>query len=196
VYSFPSFLHFSIQSYFPPLPATKPVLLTWLTFFQFFFQFSHIFFILWPVFYSLILDCIAWDGAVCWIVFFQFSLSLNLFTVTQQNSSWNGASLSQRLHYGGLRERGIAQLRPMWKRSPSTSKEKFPFTKPFAECLYYLLFHTAVPSQLTFTLTATYFASKFLELAAGCLILPNDTTTALSFLLSKLFFCPQRSVYV
>jgi len=76
-------------------------------------------------------------------------------------------------------------------------KEKFPFTKPFAECLYYLLFHTTVPSQLTFTLTATYFASKFLEPAAGCLILSNGTTTALSFLLSNLFFfCPQRSVYV
>lgn len=117
--------------------------------------------------------------------FFQFSLSLNLLIVTQQSSSW-GEPLFDR-DYGGPRG-DIAQTEAYVEEGPFNRQREIPFHEDF--CRVPVLLTSSYYSALTINF---YFAFKFLEPVAGCLILSDDTTTTLSFLLSNLFF-PQISL--
>lgn len=89
-------------------------------------------------------------------LFFQFSLSFNLLTVTQQKVSWNGVSLPQGLHYGGLRE-GYYPTKVYVEEGPFNEQREIPFHEAFCR----------VPVLLTFS----YYSALAINFYSYCYLL-------------------------
>jgi len=134
------FLFFPFAFFFFPSNRIFPITNYQTWFLSTFIPF--LFFIPGPIFFSLILDCIGWEGIICWTVFLQFFLSLNLLTVTYPAKVFVERSF------------------------PWT---EITVAKTFAEWLYYLLTTSYYYGTLTINFYSYYFASNLLEPAAGFL---------------------------
>jgi len=156
------FLLFFHPIVFSPLPTTKPD----------FYQPSFHFFFSYLDQYSFLSSWIVSDGKGLYVELFFFNFSYHLTclqSLTQQRSSWSGASLGRRLLLRRLLPSG---------------------------CTTYLLLRTTmVLSQLTFTLT-TLLLTFWSRRRVFCFALSYDTTTTLIFPLSKSSFRLQKPVYL